>query len=323
MSCPQFEIQEAIKHHKQIILIHETDERHGNFNFTVGMQEAPEHLKYILEDYESIPWRRRTWERQGVLRMIVEHTKDKKWLQFHDQQRRLLAKLHMGRRKSFLDEMSGTMSAQDPSGTADSSKRGSLVAEVTIDHKLSFARTFWIRLLIAISVTYACLWSVFSVRVSLNTFGPPDGCSPLEKRRNQCDCKFVLARCSYKLLDCISICDTAANTTTWNDLQHENPGWWDKQRSASTWVDLGVNPCATSGPGKNRPECTAFQYFKERGEREWCTRIQKQSLGMPQFGGVLDASTTTQRGAIRVWQEEHGCAVGEWLPPECSAVGAC
>ena len=110
----------------------------------------------------------------------------------------------------------------------------------------------------------------------------------------------------------------------WNDAHHENDeSWWDDKRATSAWVaeDHSYQKCDTGlganvGKDKNRRECIAFQYFKHHGEREWCTRLQKQMLGLNQFDGFLDQSTVTHRGQVLAWQQEHGCVAGEWAPPD-------
>ena len=129
------------------------------------MQEAPDDLKFLLEDFESIPWRRRKWEREGVLRMIVEKCDNQAYLLFHDSQRELLNSMARGRQPSFVGSMGIGQDESRPKA-----KRASMLPDrPVIDEKgLSFSGTFSLRLRIAITVTFACFFSVFGVRTSLS-----------------------------------------------------------------------------------------------------------------------------------------------------------
>ncbi len=51
--------------------MHETEVDKGAFNFSSEKASAPADLQQILEDYESIPFRRREYERQAMLSEIV------------------------------------------------------------------------------------------------------------------------------------------------------------------------------------------------------------------------------------------------------------
>merc|ERR1712150_466662 len=57
----KFEIETAIKLGKPIKLVHEEDERHGRFEFSEFAQ-APEHIRLLGQDHESLPYRRRKFE---------------------------------------------------------------------------------------------------------------------------------------------------------------------------------------------------------------------------------------------------------------------
>jgi hypothetical protein len=255
------------------------------FDFAAGMQEAPEDLKFLLEDLEAIPWRRRKWERQGVLRMLIERTSNDKWLKFHDEQAKLLSSLQRGPRKSFLGNL------------------GESEQVLGEDQVLSFSRTFFLRLMIATSVTLACLNSVLHVRISLNAFGPPDSCNPFDPKYSPCNCKHVVERCTYRFDQCISICDAAANTSHWQELlrgKKHPDGLWDNEREGNAWVETPAGepeclkgPGAHLGPDKNRPKCVAYQYFKNRGGRDWCLRIQelvkvKEGEGAAALGNLTE-----------------------------------
>ena len=67
-----FEIETAIAARKKIIPIHEQDIRHGAFDFAREVEAAPEWIQQLLENHESLPWRRRAFERQAVLDRLCE-----------------------------------------------------------------------------------------------------------------------------------------------------------------------------------------------------------------------------------------------------------
>jgi hypothetical protein len=68
----QFEIREAIALNKPILLIHESDPRFGSFDFGKAGSIAPADLKEMLENHESLPFRRRGYERDGMLQSLIE-----------------------------------------------------------------------------------------------------------------------------------------------------------------------------------------------------------------------------------------------------------
>ena len=53
------EIREAIRLNKQILLVHEQDSRFGSFDFHAAHKESPADLKDLLDNIESLPFRRR------------------------------------------------------------------------------------------------------------------------------------------------------------------------------------------------------------------------------------------------------------------------
>ena len=63
----RFEARCALKLKKPIVLMHEEDERHGKCDFGKEAGLAPDDLKPMLANNESIPWRRRKFEQDGVL----------------------------------------------------------------------------------------------------------------------------------------------------------------------------------------------------------------------------------------------------------------
>jgi hypothetical protein len=67
----QLELREAHKHGKQIVLIHEEDSRHGKFDFGKEAASTPDDLKFVFDEFESIPYRRREWERRAMLTTVI------------------------------------------------------------------------------------------------------------------------------------------------------------------------------------------------------------------------------------------------------------
>ncbi len=45
--------------------------RHHAFDFEEELKEAPEDLKKLVQNHDSIPWRRKGFERKGVLDQII------------------------------------------------------------------------------------------------------------------------------------------------------------------------------------------------------------------------------------------------------------
>lgn len=66
----------ALKNKKPIILIHETDDRHGKFDFGAEREAAPEDLQSLLTNIESLPWRRRKFERNAVFSEMEKRAKN-------------------------------------------------------------------------------------------------------------------------------------------------------------------------------------------------------------------------------------------------------
>merc|ERR1711998_518753 len=65
-----FEIENAIKFGKPIKLVHEEDDRHGKFEFSEFAQ-APEDVKRLGQDHESLPYRRRKHEADAFFHELV------------------------------------------------------------------------------------------------------------------------------------------------------------------------------------------------------------------------------------------------------------
>jgi hypothetical protein len=68
----QFEIREAMALKKPMLLIHESDPRFGSFDFGKAGSTAPADLKEMLNSHESLPFRRRGYERDGMLQSLIE-----------------------------------------------------------------------------------------------------------------------------------------------------------------------------------------------------------------------------------------------------------
>jgi hypothetical protein len=68
----QFEIREAMALNKPMLLIHESDPRFGSFDFGKAGSTAPADLKEMLDNHESLPFRRRGYERDGMLQSLIE-----------------------------------------------------------------------------------------------------------------------------------------------------------------------------------------------------------------------------------------------------------
>ena len=65
----QLELRHALPLEKPIILVHEEDARHGKFEFSEWAESAPEDLKGVLNGIESLPFRRRGYERESMLQV--------------------------------------------------------------------------------------------------------------------------------------------------------------------------------------------------------------------------------------------------------------
>jgi hypothetical protein len=57
---------------KPMLLIHESDPRFGSFDFGKAGSTAPADLKLMLDSHESLPFRRRGYERDGMLQSLIE-----------------------------------------------------------------------------------------------------------------------------------------------------------------------------------------------------------------------------------------------------------
>ena len=51
----------------------ESDARYGSFDFRAAHATAPADLQELLDQHESLPFRRRGYERDGMLKTVVEH----------------------------------------------------------------------------------------------------------------------------------------------------------------------------------------------------------------------------------------------------------
>ena len=55
----QMEIRHALALKKPMVLLHESDARYGGFDFRAAHEEAPHDLQQLLDNNESLPFRRR------------------------------------------------------------------------------------------------------------------------------------------------------------------------------------------------------------------------------------------------------------------------
>jgi hypothetical protein len=58
---------------KPVVLVHESDPRFGAFDFGYAYATSPEDLKQMISNHESLPFRRRGCERDGMLQTLIEH----------------------------------------------------------------------------------------------------------------------------------------------------------------------------------------------------------------------------------------------------------
>eukprot|EP00935_MAST-01C_sp_MAST-1C-sp1_P001606 g1606.t1 len=70
----QMEIRHARALKKPIVLLHESDARFGSFDFRAAYTAAPTDLQELLDNTESLPFRRRGYERDGMLKTVVERS---------------------------------------------------------------------------------------------------------------------------------------------------------------------------------------------------------------------------------------------------------
>jgi hypothetical protein len=57
-----------------MVLIHESDARFGAYDFYKEQTNAPEDLKFLTDAHESLPFRRRGYERDAMLQSVIEHS---------------------------------------------------------------------------------------------------------------------------------------------------------------------------------------------------------------------------------------------------------
>eukprot|EP00927_Polykrikos_kofoidii_P086023 TRINITY_DN9518_c0_g3_i1.p1 TRINITY_DN9518_c0_g3~~TRINITY_DN9518_c0_g3_i1.p1 ORF type:complete len:1095 (-),score=131.42 TRINITY_DN9518_c0_g3_i1:261-3515(-) len=65
----QLEVRHALARGKPFVLVHEDDKRKGAFDF--DKSEIPADLHHVIDNIESIPYRRRRWEANAMLRRII------------------------------------------------------------------------------------------------------------------------------------------------------------------------------------------------------------------------------------------------------------
>jgi hypothetical protein len=69
----QFETKEALVLWKPLVLVHESGPRFGAFDFRAAREGAPPDLQDMLNNHESLPFRRRGYERDCMLTTLIEH----------------------------------------------------------------------------------------------------------------------------------------------------------------------------------------------------------------------------------------------------------
>eukprot|EP00935_MAST-01C_sp_MAST-1C-sp1_P002154 g2154.t1 len=68
----QYEIRQAMKLKKPMVLIHESDSRKsGEYDFDVEREKAPSDLAELLDSHESLAFRRRGYERDALLQTVI------------------------------------------------------------------------------------------------------------------------------------------------------------------------------------------------------------------------------------------------------------
>eukprot|EP00935_MAST-01C_sp_MAST-1C-sp1_P001632 g1632.t1 len=68
----QMEIRHALALKKPMVLLHESDARFGSYDFRAAHAKAAPDLQRLLDSNESLPFRRRGYERDGMLKTVVE-----------------------------------------------------------------------------------------------------------------------------------------------------------------------------------------------------------------------------------------------------------
>jgi hypothetical protein len=66
------EVREALRLRKRILLLHEEDPRHHAVDFQAERESAPEDLKHLFDEYESLAWRRRRHELQATMTELLQ-----------------------------------------------------------------------------------------------------------------------------------------------------------------------------------------------------------------------------------------------------------
>ena len=66
------ELRHALELKKPVILVHEDDDRFGRFDFRAWKKNAPVDLRALIDSIESLPFRRRGYERQGLMQQIIQ-----------------------------------------------------------------------------------------------------------------------------------------------------------------------------------------------------------------------------------------------------------
>eukprot|EP00935_MAST-01C_sp_MAST-1C-sp1_P001841 g1841.t1 len=103
-----FEIRIALELKKRLILIHESDPRHNSFDFYKEQMAAPDDLKFLTDEHESMAFRRRGYERDALLHAVIEKAGYKELMETaasdRQEQKDTLAKLPDELRAFDLDQ---------------------------------------------------------------------------------------------------------------------------------------------------------------------------------------------------------------------------
>ena len=70
------EVRAAMEANKEFVLIHEDDERHGKYDFKKWSANAPDDLKTLLDNHQSVALRRVQHEREAFIRKIIAKHND-------------------------------------------------------------------------------------------------------------------------------------------------------------------------------------------------------------------------------------------------------
>jgi hypothetical protein len=135
------EIRKAVQLQRKIVLIHETDVRFHAVNFSQEREQAPEDLKFLFDDVESIAWRRKGYEREAMLYEIARRAGD-------------AYGEHFKRR-----------AAREP-------RKNEMRMSTVSSHSLFFDEYRWFRTASTICTSTGCLWAAMTINDLLSNVRP-------------------------------------------------------------------------------------------------------------------------------------------------------